>query len=85
MELRPLILGQEGGAEWEMRAAVNNILTSSVHNQLNHNSLIHKRAKAEEPFMFKMVNRLIVTSSLTIFSPIARWEAAINKNEAWSF
>lgn len=83
MESRPPSLVREGGVEWGRKAAGNNILTSLAHNQSIGSSLILKRQKGEERFMFKMANLFIVTLRLLTSCPIVRWEADTNKNEVW--
>ena len=54
MVLRQPFRVQEEGVEWEMKAVGNNILTSLANNQSISSSLILKRQKGEELFMFKM-------------------------------
>jgi hypothetical protein len=85
MVLRQPFRVQEEGVEWEMKALGNNILTSLAHNQSIRSSLILKRQKGEELFMFKMGNQFIVSLSLLISFPIVLWVAVTNKSEVWFF
>ena len=85
MVLRQPFRVQEEGVEWEMKAVGNNILTSLAHNQLKRSSLILKRQKGGEQFMFKMGNQFIVSLSLLISFPIVLWVAVTNKSEAWFY